>query len=352
VRGGGGIFHDWLDPETYEQVLRVDGVRQQDLVITNPGFPNPFAGGAAQEVLPPSRYLLANGLVMPTRVMGNVGLSQQFSPKLGMSVSYSRTRGEDRFRGRNINAPLNGERPDPSSGNVTQVESTANMRGHTLVAGLNFQVPARRIMLFANYAWLKQESDADGAFSLPADSYDLGSEWGPVAGVPRHSLSGMFSLPLITNMRLALNGGVRSGTAYNITTGRDDNGDTVFNDRPEGVGRNTGLTEMSWEVGGRLSYAFGFGQRPPAGGGGAHGGGQPVMIVQRIGGASGSDISGSFGGGADDKRVRFELFVSGSNIFNAVNRINYSGVMTSNFFGQPTAAMAARRVDLGMRVGF
>ena len=197
---------------------------------------------------------------------------------------------------------------------------------------MNFQVPARRIMLFANYAYLGQENDADGPFGLPADNYDAGNEWGPVLGIPRHSLSSMFSLPLIRNMRLSLNGGVRSGTPYNITTGLDDNGDTVFNDRPAGVGRNAGRTAMTWDVGGRLSYAFGFGRRPQADGAP----GQPVMIMHRVGGPGGNEIGGSFGGGADDKRIRFELFVSGSNLFNAVNRIGYSGVMTSPFFGEPT----------------
>lgn len=351
IRGGGGFFYDWLESEVYEQVLRVDGVRQRDLVITNPGFPDPFSGGAAQEVLPASKYVLADDLVMPRRLMANVGLSHQLSRKLGLNVSYTRTRGEDRFRGRNINAPLNGVRPDPSLGNVTQVESTGRMRGETFVAGMNFQIPSRRIMLFANYAWLNQESDSDGPFSLPADSYDLAGEWGPVTGVPRHSFSGMFSTPLIQNMRLSLSGGVRSGTPYNITTGQDDNGDTVFNDRPAGVGRNTARTEMTWDVGGRLSYAFGFGRRN-AGGSDGPGSGTPVMIVHRVGGSGGSEISGSFGGGADDKKIRFEVFVSGTNIFNAVNRIGYSGVMTSPFFRQPTAAMAGRRIDLGMRVGF
>ena len=349
VRGGRGVFYDWLEAETYEQVLRVDGKRQQDLVITNPGFPDPFAGGATQQVLPASRYVLGAGLVMPRRVMANVGLSHQFSARLGTNVSYSRTRGENRFRGRNVNAPLDGVRPDPAAGNITQVESTGNMRGQTFFAGMNFQIPARRIMLFANYAWLEQEADSDGAFGLPANSYDPGNEWGPVAGVPRHSVSAMLSTPLIKNMRLSLNGGVRSGTPYNITTGRDDNGDTVFNDRPAGVARNSGRSEMTWEVGGRLAYAFGFGQRQAGGGGPL---GQPVMIVHRVGGAAGNEISGSFGGGAEDKRIRFELFVSGSNIFNAVNRVGYSGVMTSPFFGQPTAAMPGRRVDVGMRVGF
>ena len=38
VRAGGGIFYDWLEAETFEQTLRVDGVRQQDLVDRQPGL--------------------------------------------------------------------------------------------------------------------------------------------------------------------------------------------------------------------------------------------------------------------------------------------------------------------------
>ena len=45
VRAGGGLFYEWLDADTFEQTLRVDGTRQQDLVIVNPGYPDPFAGG-------------------------------------------------------------------------------------------------------------------------------------------------------------------------------------------------------------------------------------------------------------------------------------------------------------------
>ena len=351
VRGGGGIFYEWLESETYEQSLRVDGTRQQDVVVRNPGFPNPFAGGAQQQVLPASRYVLSEDLVMPRRLMANVGLTHQLSTRLGMNFSYSRSRGENRFRGRNINAPIDGLRPDPLAGNITQVESTANMRGQTFVTGMNLQIPSRRMMLFANYAWMKQETDADGAFSLPANSQDLSGEWGPAIGVPRHSVSAMLNMPLITNMRMSLSGAFRSGTPYNITTGHDDNGDAVFNERPDGVSRNSAWTDHTWDVSGRLSYAFGFGQRPASGSGTQ---GQPTMIVQRVGGPAGggSDIAGAFGGGAEDKRIRFEVFVSGSNLFNAVNRVGYSGVMTSPFFGQATAAAPGRRVDLGVRIGF
>ena len=288
---------------------------------------------------------------MPTRVMGNIGLSHQFTPTFATNVSYSRTRGDNRLRGRNINAPLNGVRPDPTVGNVTQVESTASLRGQVVSAGVNYNIPARRMFLFANYAWMKQESDADGPFALPANSYDPGADWGPVAGVAEHNFSGMFTTPLGKSIRLSLGATRRSGTPYNITTGQDDNGDTVFNDRPASVGRNSARGEASWDVNTRVSYAFGFGQRKPSDGSGPGG---PVMIMHRVGGPGGgsSDIAGAFGGGAEDKRIRFELFASASNLFNVVNQVSYSGVMTSPFFGQATAAMPARRIDVGVRMGF
>src|SRR5262249_33531435 len=55
-RAGAGIFYSWFDANSYEQTLRVDGVRQHDLVIQQPGFPDPFSGGASLE-LPPSRIV-------------------------------------------------------------------------------------------------------------------------------------------------------------------------------------------------------------------------------------------------------------------------------------------------------
>jgi hypothetical protein len=79
------------------------------------------------------------------------------------------------------------------------------------------------------------------------------------------------------------------------------------------------------------------------------------VVVQRIGpgaGGAGDLLGGLMGGGAENKRIRFEFYVSAQNLFNHVNPIGYSGVMTSPFFGLPTAAMPGRRIDLGMRVGF
>ena len=45
LRSSVGVFYDWLPNGTYEQTLRVDGLRQQELNILNPTFPDPGTAG-------------------------------------------------------------------------------------------------------------------------------------------------------------------------------------------------------------------------------------------------------------------------------------------------------------------
>lgn len=350
LRGSLGVFHDWLDSTVYEQTLQVDGIRQQDIVVRNPGYPDYLSGGAGQVVLPASRYVFADDLDMPMSVRASAGIQQQLIPNVNANVLYAFSRGYNRFRGRNINAPdpsLGGARPDPSFGNITQVESTGGERRHMVHAGLSYMVPARRTFMFLNYTLNHVENDSAGAFSLPADSYNLDAEWGPAAMQPRHSLNANINTVFLKRFTLGLNGFARAGAPYNITTGRDDNGDTVFNDRPAGVSRNSARGKMTYDIGGRLSYSIGFGRRAGEGGGG----GMPQRIVM-VGRGGGGMMMGGAGAGNQDKRYRFDLFVAAQNLLNTVNPRGYSGVMTSPRFGEPSGAAAARRIDLGVRFGF
>ncbi|MEP7336243.1 MAG: TonB-dependent receptor, partial [Acidobacteriota bacterium] len=73
IRGGAGIFNDWFGADTLEQALRVNGQQQSDLVIRNPGFPDPFSGGTAV-TLPPSRIQIEPDLRMPYVAQASVGV--------------------------------------------------------------------------------------------------------------------------------------------------------------------------------------------------------------------------------------------------------------------------------------
>ena len=351
VRSSFGVFHDWLESSVYEQTLQVDGIRMQELVVRNPGYPDYLSGGASQMTLPASRYILADDLTMPRSMRASVGVQQQLPHNFGANVLYAFSRGYDRLRGRNINAPdpaLGGLRPNPEAGNITQVESTGGERRHMIHAGLSYMLPARRAFIFTNYTLNHTENDSSGAFGLPADSYNLGAEWGPAAMLPRHMVNLNLSTVFLKRLIVGVNGFARSGAPYNITTGRDDNGDTVFNDRPAGTPRNSARGSATFDLGGRLTYAIGFGRR--AGEGGAPG--APTQIMVRSGGSGGGMMMMGGAAGAEDSRYRIELFVSASNLLNSVNPTGYVGAMTSTMFGEPTGAMAARRIDLGARFGF
>jgi Carboxypeptidase regulatory-like domain len=345
LRGGAGIFYDWYEAQTYEQTLRVDGVRQTDLVIQNPGFPDPFFGGNVV-VLPSSRYQPAENLRIPTLFRSNVGVERTIGRVARLNVSYGFMQGRDLLRGRNINAPRpEGTRPDPAVGNVTQVESTGRSEGHMVNTGLNVNLPWHRLFMFVNYGVGKSMNDTDGAFSLPVDSFNPGAEWGPSAMDIRHRVSGMMNMNLWAGFKLATMFNGSSAPAYNITTGGDDNGDTISNDRPAGIGRNAARGSGRWDLGARVSYTFGFGKRPAA-----EGAGGMQMIMIRGGGIEAP--MGGFSGGAEDKRWRLEIYVAGTNLLNHTNLMGYSGVMASPFFGQPTSAGPSRKIELGARFGF
>ena len=345
-RGGFGVFYDWYDSQTYEQTLRVDGERQSEIVVRNPGYPNPFVGGNIA-VLPSGRIVQADALKMPMYLRAHFFVERTIGSTARVMGGYSHAQGRNLLRGRNVNAPdASGVRPDPASGNITQIESTAASSTHLLHTNLSVNLPSHRTNLFVNYTFATARNDTDGPFSLPADNFDLAAEWGPSATDVRHRLSGLMNLDLWKGIKLSTTVNASSGLPYNITTGFDDNGDTVSNDRPADMGRNSGRGEARWDAGGRLSWTFGFGRRSASEGGGA-----PQVVIRTIGGPA-PDSMGGFSGGADNKRWRFEIYVAGTNLFNRTNPMTYSGVMTSPFFGQFTSAMPGRRMEVGTRFYF
>ena len=125
-------------------------------------------------------------------------------------------------------------------------------------------LPWHRTFLFVNYTWARMRNEADGPFSLPANNFDLTAEWGPSMMDIPHRMAGMFNMDLWKGFKLATSFNASSGSPYNITTGRDDNRDTVSNDRPDGVRRNAARGAARWDASARLSWAFGFGQRKGA----------------------------------------------------------------------------------------
>ena len=62
LRASYGLFYNWLNANTYEQTLRVDGFRQRDLFIVNPSYPGSRA--RAGTITTANRYLLGPDVQM------------------------------------------------------------------------------------------------------------------------------------------------------------------------------------------------------------------------------------------------------------------------------------------------
>jgi hypothetical protein len=364
LRSSVGLFYDWLPNGTYDQARRVDGFHQQELNIVNPPFPDPGTGSA---IPPVNRYVLGGGYNAPRTTRVSAGVDQVLFKVSRVAATYSHTNGSRLARGRNLNPITGGVRPDLSFANVIEVTSDAASRLHQLQidATINpgallpaFRGPRvawKRVTVFANYTLASLENNTDGAFSIPATG-DLGAEWGPASGGfvfagpflnggpqgpatdIRSRLNVQFNNQIIRNFLVGFNVSTSTAPPYTLLSGRDDNGDGIFNDRPAGVGRNTLRASAQTTVNMQLGYVFTFGRTaalPP--GIGVFGGGNAAQVRTFDQGTA---------------RYRLQLFVQAQNLTNERNYLGYSGTLTSPFFGKPTAVSGMRKIDVGIGLNF
>jgi hypothetical protein len=365
-RTSAGIFYDWLSLGTYDQSLRGDGVRLRELNIVNPPFPDP---GTAGTVPPLNRYILGSHYHAPRLTRVSVGLDQTVMRVTRVSATYSYQRGSRLARGQNMNAAMNGVRPDPSFAAVVDVRSDAASRQHQLQIDAAINPGAllpvvngplvswKRSTVFANYSLATMRNNTDGPFSLPATG-GLEREWGPGAppssfvGGPffggggfggggtdvRSRLNATYNNQIVKNVMIGL--GIASSTApaYTRLTGTDDNSDGVFNDRPTGVRRNTLRASGQTTAFGMFGYQFAFGRRatlPP--GVGVFGGGGSAQVR-------------TFDQGTARYRLQLSVFVQ--NLTNRKNYVGYSGNQLSPSFMQPTSVSGMRKIDFSIGLSF
>ena len=346
LRASVGTFYDWLPNGTYEQSLRVDGFRQQELNILDPSFPDP---GSIGLVPPINRYLLGGAYEMPRITRVSAGADQQLFKTTRVAATYSYQRGSRLSRGLNLNAPIDSVRPDPTFRNIVEVVSDAASRQNQLqidvTANPGALLPAfngpriswKRTTLFLNYALTRLRNNTDGPFAIPATGV-LDAEWGPATNDVRHRLNATLNNQIVKNVMIGFNVNHSSAEAYTLLTGRDDNGDGVFNDRPAGVGRNTLRADPQTTLNAQFGYQFAFGKTaalPP--GIGVFGGGNAAVVRSVDQGTA---------------RYRLQIFVFAQNLTNQANYFGYSGTMTSPFFGKPTTVRGMRKIDMGIGLSF
>jgi hypothetical protein len=246
VRGGFGVFYERFGESLTLQAERFDGVGQRQFVATDPAvldfFPTPpSADRLAEFAVPQAVRRVAEDLRSPYTLQFAISVERQLPSKFTVTTTFINARVLHVLRSRNVNAPLPGTfspdepggglRPVEGAGNIFRFESSGRFDQRQLIVGVNNQLN-RNVTMFATYVLGKAKSDTDGAFSFPVNQYDLAGEYGRSALDVRHSLT--VGGTVITPWRVRLNPFVlvRSGAPFNITTGRDTNGDTIFDERP------------------------------------------------------------------------------------------------------------------------
>ena len=232
----------------------MNGVNQTQYIVTNPDFfPNIPARERLWRRCPSSTtantaYQIDPNLRAPYTVQGGVGVERQLSKSATVSVTYLNSHGVHQFMTRNINAPLPGTyisclsgdttctpsagiRPYADEGNLYQFESDGLFNQNQLITNLNLRV-GTKASLFGFYSLNFARSNTAGVSSFPSNSYDIALDYGRAAFDVRNRLflGGSFSLP--KGIRLSPFVMANSGSPFNITTGQDNNGDSIFNDRP------------------------------------------------------------------------------------------------------------------------
>jgi hypothetical protein len=322
LRSGAGIFYEHVSESVTQWALLFDGARIRELVISNPSFPDPFQAGQTRLPLP-SVVRVAHDLRAPYVFQASFSVERELWKKAQMTVEYQTLRGVNLLRARNINAPLmeTGRRPDPNFLNINQVESSASMRSNALSVTFRGSV-GKWLKGMASYTLSRTTDNTSGFFALPANNYDLRPELGRADFDERHRFVYAGTLELPRSFRVGLMLMLRSGKPFDISTGLDDNRDTVANDRPPGITRNTGRGPGLAQLDLRLTKLFSV-PRPFKG----------------------------FNQSKNDS-PNLEISIDVFNALNHTNLTNFIGVQRSPFFGRANSALPARTIQLSFKYRF
>jgi hypothetical protein len=240
IRAGAGIFYERFGESYTLQARRYNGITQQQFVVSDPAvldlFPQvPSVDALIAFAVPQTIKRVSETTQTPYTIRSSLSIERQLPYNFTLSVSLTNSRTLHALRSRNVNAPLPGTfipgALNSGVGNVFEFESSGvfNQRQLAIHASNNI---GSNLSFFATYILGRALSDTDGAGSFPADSYDLRAEYGRSAADIRHQF--YFGGSIITPQDIFISPYliIHSGMPFDITTGRDANGDALFTERP------------------------------------------------------------------------------------------------------------------------
>jgi hypothetical protein len=245
LRGGGGIFYDrFLSTNILTAIRQQSGTLQTAYFITNPNFyqqylntPPPVSNLSST---PPTLYNIDPHLRTEYGIIAGVTAERSLGKIGSISANYFFVRGDHQYVSRNINAPLpgtynpanpaSGVRPLGGAQNIYQFGSGGIVKSQEFFINSQLKL-SKRVSGFVFYSFQDARADVANATTFPSNSYDLAQDYGRSAQPTQQLvIGGSAHLPFGINNNFFIS--TLGGTPFNITTGTDLNGDTIYNDRP------------------------------------------------------------------------------------------------------------------------
>jgi hypothetical protein len=344
-----GLFSSVVPEAVATEAYRLNGTRQTEQIIYAPSFNAPTTPIPGSLDIATVRAPLRDLSQVPSFQSG-IGIEHDFPHHWHAQANFYSGESWGQLRSRNINAPLITDqtpltlagalaatRPLAPNENIFDFESTGHLSGKVLFLGLD-QHSYKRFAFFLGYLNFNFTTDAPNNAGFAQSAYSNKGEAAAPDWQARQRLFffGNYNLP--EKISLSAQMDAQSGAPYNVTTGTDNNGDGVFNDRPSYA-----------STPGPDAYATHFGLLTPDTFNGnlpRNIGTMPSLIHLD------TNLSRAFKIGKTDTARTLTLNARAANVLNHTNATAVSTIVSSPNFSQPVAAESARRLELGARFAF
>jgi hypothetical protein len=331
-----GLFFSPVDSGTTLEARRLDGTHQIQTLTYNPG-----AAGATSIA---TTRQLAPGTGQTPSWQSHLGVEHDLKGHWHVQGNLYLARAWNELRSRNINAPtdgtLTGPRPFGAARNIDQYQQTGHLHGNVMFFGVD-QHSLKHLQIFAGYIRMDLRSDTDGDSFFTQNNTDQG-ETARTTWENTHHVIAFGNLILPRKVNLSTQFDANSGSAYNVTTGFDNNNDGIFNDRPHYA------TAADYASGTKI-YPTRFGALTANGAGptlSRNTGTEPWNIHMDV------NLSRTFPLTKRSDGQTIALNLRSTNVLNHNNVTSVGGVLGSPFFGQGYASDPGRRVEAGLRYAF
>lgn len=265
IRASFGLYYDRIPLRATSNALQRDGSKYlvAQLTPTIPGapvFPNTLAAFPTTLPTKPNITIIDPNIEESFSQQASFQVEREIPGNVSLSVGYLYLRGLHLIMSRNVNVPTcvfsaatpNLCRPNPQFGNISQYESSGDSSYGGLVIALNKRASSWASLRVAYTLSKSLDDSGNFFFSSPQNNFNIRDDRGPSDNDQRHRLaiSGMLQYPkskgdvlwrrVVDGFQLSYIFTYASQLPFNVLLGSDRNLDTNFNDRPVGVGRNTG----------------------------------------------------------------------------------------------------------------